>query len=175
MMSMKMMPMRPMSMNLFLADADTTAMLAAALAETQPSPAVVFLHGELGAGKSTLARAWLRTLGVDGAIRSPTYTLVEHYPLPAGGKGLHLDLYRIGDAGELEFLALDDAEATLWLVEWAERGTRALPAPDLELTLAISGLGRQAELVARTPAGRDWLERLGQDARLPKWSVATAS
>lgn len=162
-------------MHVFLADADTTAMLAAVLAATQPSPAVVFLHGELGAGKSTLARAWLRALGVEGAIRSPTYTLVEHYPLPAGGKGLHLDLYRIGDAGELEFLALDDAEATLWLVEWAERGARALPAPDLELTLAISGAGRQAVLVAGTPAGRDWLERLGQDARLPEWSVAVPS
>lgn len=162
-------------MRVFLADADTTAMLAAALAATQPSPAVVFLHGELGAGKSTLARAWLRALGVEGAIRSPTYTLVEHYPLPAGGKGLHLDLYRIGDAGELEFLALDDAEATLWLVEWAERGARALPAPDLELTLAISGTGRQAVLVAGTPAGRDWLERLGRDARLSEWPVAVPS
>ncbi len=175
MMSIEMLPMR-----LFLADADATAMLAAALAATQPSPAVVFLHGELGAGKSTLARAWLRALGVEGAIRSPTYTLVEHYTfssggLPAGGKGLHLDLYRIGDAGELEFLALDDAEATLWLVEWAERGTRALPSPDLELTLAISGEGRQVELAAGTPAGRDWLDRLGQDVRLPKWSVAVPS
>jgi tRNA threonylcarbamoyladenosine biosynthesis protein TsaE len=169
-----------MRMQMFLADADTTAMLAAALAATQPSPAVVFLHGELGAGKSTLARAWLRALGVEGAIRSPTYTLVEHYTfpdggLPTGGKGLHLDLYRIGDAGELEFLALDDAEATLWLVEWAERGTRALPAPDLEMTLAISGTGRQAELVAGTPVGRDWLDRLGRDARLPEWSVAVPS
>lgn len=169
-----------MRMQMFLADAGTTAMLAAALAATQPSPAVVFLHGELGAGKSTLARAWLRALGVEGAIRSPTYTLVEHYTfadvgLPAGGKGLHLDLYRIGDAGELEFLALDDAEATLWLVEWAERGARALPAPDLELSLAISGTGRQVELVAGTSAGRDWLERLGRDARLPEWSVAVPS
>ena len=161
-------PVKMMPMRLFLADADATTMLAAALAVTQPSPAVVFLHGELGAGKSTLARAWLRALGVEGAIRSPTYTLVEHYPLPAGGKGLHLDLYRIGDAGELEFLALDDAEATLWLVEWAERGARALPAPDLELTLAISGTGRQAELGAGTPVGRDWLGRLERDVRLAK-------
>ena len=148
-------------MRIFLADAEATAMLADALASTQPSPAVVFLHGELGAGKSTLARAWLRVLGVQGAIRSPTYTLVEHYPLPAGGKGLHLDLYRIGDAGELEFLALDDAEATLWLVEWPERGARGLPPPDLSLALSIAGDGRQALLEAGSPAGQGWLQRLG--------------
>jgi tRNA threonylcarbamoyladenosine biosynthesis protein TsaE len=163
--------MDPTSMSMFLPDAEATAALAVALAATQPSPAVVFLHGELGAGKSTLARAWLRALGVEGAIRSPTYTLVEHYPLPgaglaAGGKGLHLDLYRIGDAGELEFLALDDAEATLWLVEWPERGARALPPPDLEVSLAVSENGRQAILAAATPAGRDWLGRLGQNAKL---------
>ena len=150
------------AMELFLADADATESLAGALAATQPAQAVVFLQGELGAGKSTLARAWLRALGVEGAIRSPTYTLVEHYPLPNGGKGLHLDLYRIGDAGELEFLALDDAEATLWLVEWPERGARGLPAPDLSLALSIAGGGRQLVLGPGTAAGRDWLDRLGK-------------
>jgi tRNA threonylcarbamoyladenosine biosynthesis protein TsaE len=162
-------------MHLYLADADATAMLAAALAATAPSPAVAFLHGELGAGKSTLARAWLRTLGVQGAIRSPTYTLVEHYALPSGATGVHLDLYRIGDAGELEFLALDDTDASLWLVEWAERGARALPAPDLEITLAMSGAGRQAKLVAGTPVGGDWLERLGSQPGVLEWRVAGPS
>ena len=80
---------------------------ARALARTRPAQAVVHLHGDLGAGKSTLARALLRALGVHGAIRSPTYTLVERYPLADGGEAWHLDLYRIGDAGELEFLGLD--------------------------------------------------------------------
>jgi tRNA threonylcarbamoyladenosine biosynthesis protein TsaE len=75
------------SRELHLSDADATAALAAALAATAPSPAVVHLQGDLGAGKSTLARAWLRALGVQGAIRSPTYTLVERYPL-AGGDAL---------------------------------------------------------------------------------------
>src|SRR3546814_10213315 len=65
---------------------------------------------DLGAGKSTLARAWLRALGVEGPIRSPTYTLVERYPVP-GGEALHLDLYRIGGAGELDFLGLADARS----------------------------------------------------------------
>lgn len=150
---------------------EATESLAALLAGDQPVPAVVFLRGDLGAGKSTLARAWLRSLGVTGAIRSPTYTLVEHYPLPAGGLAMHLDLYRIGGAGELEFLALDDADATLWLVEWPERGGEALPAPDLEVGLAISGRGRSAELAAHSPAGHDWLGRLvrkGQLRALPE-------
>ena len=157
--------MRP---DFLLADADATVRLAAALAATQPAQAVVLLHGDLGAGKSTLARGWLRTLGVEGAIRSPTYTLVEHYPLPAGGKGLHLDLYRIGDARELDFLGLDDAGATLWLIEWPERGRGALPPADLEIDLVVAGTGRRAGLIPLSPAGEAWLERLsGQLRDLP--------
>ena len=148
---------------LFLPDEAATLALGERLAATRPARAVVFLRGDLGAGKSTLARAWLRVLGVQGAIRSPTYTLVEHYPLPGGGKALHLDLYRIGAAGELEFLALDDAEASLWLVEWPERGADALPRPDLEIALALDGDGRSAGLSAGTAAGQDWLVRLGLD------------
>lgn len=146
-----------------LPDEAATLALGERLATTQPARAVVFLRGDLGAGKSTLARAWLRALGVQGAIRSPTYTLVEHYPLAGGGKALHLDLYRIGAAGELEFLALDDAEASLWLVEWPERGAAALPVADLEITLALDGPGRTAGLTAGSPAGVDWLLRLGLD------------
>jgi len=153
-------------LRLHLDTPEATESLGALLAASQPVPAVVFLHGDLGAGKSTLARAWLRALGVTGAIRSPTYTLVEHYPLPGSGLAMHLDLYRIGAAGELEFLALDDAETTLWLVEWPERGGDALPVPDLEIGLAISGVGRSAELAAMTAAGRDWLTRLAQNGQL---------
>ena len=153
------------SLAFVLPDADATAQLGAALAATQPAQAVVLLHGDLGAGKSTLARAWLRALGVEGAIRSPTYTLVEHYPLPAGGKGLHLDLYRIGDARELDFLGLDDAGATLWLVEWPERGRGALPPADLEVRLAVDGPGRRAILVPLSATGEAWLERVGGQLR----------
>ena len=118
------------AVRLHLPDADATGRLATALAMTAPTPAVVYLQGDLGAGKSTLARAWLRALGVQGAVRSPTYTLVERYPVAGGAEALHLDLYRIGDAGELEFLGLDSAGVALWLVEWAERGGRSLPAAD---------------------------------------------
>ena len=150
---------------LHLADADATERLAQALARAAPTPAVVHLYGDLGAGKSTLARGWLRALGVTGAIRSPTYTLVERYSLPAG-EALHLDLYRIGDGAELEFLGLDDTDAALWLVEWPERGGGSLPAADLRVALAIEGDGRRCELQAITAAGRDWLLRAGAGHQL---------
>ncbi|HEV8693772.1 MAG TPA: tRNA (adenosine(37)-N6)-threonylcarbamoyltransferase complex ATPase subunit type 1 TsaE [Lysobacter sp.] len=143
-----------------LEDAEATDALGAALARTRPVRGVLHLRGDLGAGKSTLARALLRALGVIGAIRSPTYTLVERYPLPAGGEAWHLDLYRIGDAGELEFLGLDGDDATLWLVEWPERGSRALPTADLHVELAIEGAGRRAEVTAITEIGQGWLDRL---------------
>jgi tRNA threonylcarbamoyladenosine biosynthesis protein TsaE len=108
-----------------------------------------------------LARALLRALGVRGAIRSPTYTLVERYPLADGGEAWHLDLYRIGHPGELEFLGLDGEEATLWLVEWPERGAGALPPADLTIRLRLDGAGRRVELEAREGAGQAWLAKLG--------------
>ncbi len=146
---------------LALADAAATEALAARLAARLPMRAVVYLHGDLGAGKSTFARAMLRALGVTGTIRSPTYTLVEPYALPGGGQALHLDLYRIGDPGELEFLGLDEDSARLWLVEWPERGAGALPAPDLRVQLAVADAGRQARIGAETPAGQAWIDATG--------------
>ncbi|HEY4529567.1 MAG TPA: tRNA (adenosine(37)-N6)-threonylcarbamoyltransferase complex ATPase subunit type 1 TsaE [Luteimonas sp.] len=152
--------------DMFLPDALDTAALAGALAASQPPLAVVHLHGDLGAGKSTLARAWLRALGVTGPVRSPTYTLVERYPLQTGGEALHLDLYRIGDAGELEFLGLDDADARLWLVEWPERGLGALPPPDLEVRLAMQGAGRHCQVAFPGAGGAMWLDRFDHECRL---------
>lgn len=151
-----------------LPDPEATAALAAALAATAPPGAVVHLEGDLGAGKSTLARAWLRALGVTGPVRSPTYTLVERYPLGSGGEALHLDLYRIGDAGELEFLGLDDTDARLWLVEWPERGLGALPPPDLEVGLVVLGQGRACRLRFRTAAGDSWVTALDEQRRLQR-------
>lgn len=166
------------SSRIALADAEATEALAQALARTAPTsavaPVVVFLHGNLGAGKSTLARAWLRALGVQGAIRSPTYTLVERYPLTTPDlrsdgaqssprEAVHLDLYRIGSGSELEFLGLDDIPAALWLVEWPERGQGELPTADLHIRLALpegDGDGRVYGLDAGTETGQAWLERL---------------
>lgn len=153
--------------SLWLADAAATDALGAALARTRPASAVVHLVGELGAGKSTLARALLRALGVTGAIRSPTYTLVERYPLACGGEAWHLDLYRIADAGELEYLGLDADEVVLWLVEWPEHGSAALPPPDLIVALEVEGQGRRARITAGTPAGQGWLAAISANAGFP--------
>ena len=157
-------------MHLFLPDTDATDALDQALARTRPAVAVVHLRGDLGAGKSTLARALLRALGVAGAIRSPTYTLVERYPVE-GGEAWHLDLYRIGDAGELEFLGLDEGAAVLWLVEWPERGGAALPRADLQVDLSVEGNGRAARLVAASPQGQQWLERVATEGELTASSL----
>jgi len=146
-----------------LPDEAATTALGAALGRVLAQTAVVYLQGELGAGKSTLARGLLRELGITGAIRSPTYTLLERYPLgDSGAEAWHLDLYRINDVGELEFLGLDALDA-LWLVEWPERGTGALPAPDLIVQVSVHGGGRRAELDATTDAACQWLRQLACD------------
>lgn len=156
--------------SVWLAGSGQTDRLGQLLAATRPPRAVVHLQGDLGAGKSTLARALLRALGVEGAIRSPTYTLVERYRLDAGGEAWHMDLYRIGDPGELEFLGLDADEAVLWLVEWPERGAGGLPDADLRIELAMEGTGRRARLVAGTATGRDWLARLASQGAFAAYS-----
>ena len=118
-----------------------------------PAPAgspcrVVFLRGELGSGKSTFARGALRAHGVRGPIKSPSYTLLESYELPAITV-VHLDLYRLLDPEELEHLGLADYHRPgfLWLVEWPERGAGRLPAADLELDFSISTDGHRIERI----------------------------
>ena len=147
-----------MSLRLALPTPEDTDALGIALARSLPESAVAWLQGDLGAGKSSLARALLRELGVEGAIRSPTYTLVERYS-PPGGDVVHLDLYRISAAGELEFLGLDElrGEVRLWLVEWPERGGSGLPAPDLRIRLELEGAGRRVDLQESSEKGQSWL------------------
>ena len=157
-------------MQLFLPDNEATEALGESLARTRPACAVVHLQGDLGAGKSTLARALLRALGVEGAIRSPTYTLVERYPID-GGEAWHLDLYRIGDAGELEFLGLDEGAAVLWLVEWPERGAAALPPADLHVALEVDGTGRSVRLTGASSVGEQWLARVMEEGQLQAASL----
>lgn len=143
--------------SIYLPEAEATDLLGARLARTRPDRAVVFLQGDLGAGKSSLARALLRALGVQGTIRSPTYTLVERYPLASGREAWHLDLYRIADASELEYLGLDADDVGLWLVEWPDRGAGALPPPDLVVSLSVEGTGRLAAVHACSQVGRNWI------------------
>lgn len=152
-------------MRLHLPDVEAMDVLGQRLAAVLPTPAVVHLRGDLGAGKSTLARALLRALGVQGPIRSPTYTLVERYPLP-GGEAWHLDLYRIGHAAELDFLGLDEAQVLLWLVEWPEKAPTGLPAADLIVDLVAEDQGRQVSLAPGSPAGAAWLAALHAEPQL---------
>ena len=130
------------------------ARLAAALSAVLQTPLVIYLEGDLGAGKTTLARALVQALGYPGRVKSPTYGLLEHYDI-AGTSVLHLDLYRIGDPGELEFLGIQDLydSRTLLLVEWPERGGRFLPAPDLTIDFKHAGEERTLRWEAHTPAG----------------------
>lgn len=117
-------------------------------AACQAGPVVVHLAGPLGAGKTTLVRGLLRGLGHEGRVRSPTFTLLEPYDLP-DCEVVHLDLYRLGDPGELDYLGLEDLlrPGTLALVEWAGRGGDRLPAADLELRLDYAGEGREVRCI----------------------------
>jgi tRNA threonylcarbamoyladenosine biosynthesis protein TsaE len=109
---------------------------------------VVTLSGELGAGKSTFARGALRSLGVQGTIKSPSYTLMEVYELPSV-QVLHLDLYRLRDPNELENLGLADYHRPghLWLIEWPERGAGRLPPADLGFVFSIGADGHRVERI----------------------------
>ena len=147
-------------MKLALADAAATEQLGAQLADSI-TPAIVYLRGDLGAGKTTLARGFIHALGYTGKVRSPTYTLVEPYPCERCPV-FHLDLYRLADAEELEWLGLRDmlAEPALLLVEWPERGSGILPPADLTIELQYSGSTREAHLTAATDAGKYLLSGL---------------
>jgi tRNA threonylcarbamoyladenosine biosynthesis protein TsaE len=119
------------------------AQLALARPPRKDALTVVHLTGDLGAGKTTLARGFLRALGVAGIVHSPSYNLMDVYETQAGPV-VHLDLYRMRDPSELEPLGLrDEARAGyLWLIEWPQRGEGWLPPVDLILTLAV-GAGEQ--------------------------------
>lgn len=144
----------PKTIVLPLVDEAATLGLGEAIAQGLTAPAVLFLEGDLGAGKTTLSRGLLRGLGHTGSVKSPTYTVVEPYALDAFPV-YHFDLYRLADPEELEYLGLRDylEQAAVVLIEWPERGGAWLPAPDLTVALSPEGDGRSARLTALTPAG----------------------
>ncbi|MGH8251204.1 MAG: tRNA (adenosine(37)-N6)-threonylcarbamoyltransferase complex ATPase subunit type 1 TsaE [Steroidobacteraceae bacterium] len=152
-------------MDLSLPDAAATAAAGARLAASLPaivaSSLLLGLSGELGSGKTTLARGLLRALGVEGTIRSPSFTLVEPYETRRALVH-HLDLYRLA-AGErdLEALGYRDlrAQPGLVIVEWPERAGSALGAQDLHAALEHRPDGRILGISAATDPGREWLER----------------
>ncbi|MBS1211463.1 MAG: uncharacterized protein H6R26_79 [Proteobacteria bacterium] len=141
-----------------LADEEATADWAARLFRALTPGCVVFLHGELGAGKTTLVRAALRAGGYRGPVKSPTYTLVEEYRLERGTV-YHFDLYRIADPEELEWMGIRDffRAHVICFIEWPERGYGALPVADLDLSLAVHGTSRMLELTALSAKGRSVL------------------
>lgn len=121
----------------------------------------VLLSGELGAGKSTFARALIRAAGHDGAIPSPTYTLVEPYNLERGNI-YHVDLYRVSDEEELRYLGWNELDDGCRLVEWPDRAPGLTAQADLALTLHYDGDGRVARLVGLSDRGQEIVLRLSQ-------------
>lgn len=130
-----------------LNDSDETEAFGAALCKALPAKCLLFLYGDLGAGKTTLVRGLLRALGHLGTVKSPTYTLVEEYQL-ADRVVFHFDLYRLKDPEELEWLGMDDYlnQSALSCIEWPQMGIGYLPAADVELRLEHQANGRTIEI-----------------------------
>lgn len=141
-------------MRRLLADEQATRRLGADIATACATSMVIYLKGELGAGKSTFVRGFLAAWGHTGRVKSPTYTLVEPYEID-GKKVLHLDLYRLAEAEELEYLGIRDLadEETTLLVEWPERGEGFLPPADLVLHLRYRDHAREANVDALSTTG----------------------
>lgn len=142
-------------------DADAQEALGRRLATALQGRGVVYLQGELGAGKTTLTRGVLHGYGHEGAVKSPTYTLVEPYEL-AGVTVFHFDLYRLTDPEELELMGIREyfRPDALVLVEWPERGQPLLPPADVVITIRANADGRTLELAARNEYGRSVLAAL---------------
>jgi tRNA threonylcarbamoyladenosine biosynthesis protein TsaE len=149
----------------YLPDESATLALGAALARAVVPGLVIYLHGDLGAGKTALTRALLRASGYQGTVKSPTYTLSEPYRVQLDGAPvnvIHYDLYRM--ASPEEFLDAGFREdfdgKNICIVEWPEKGEPVLPAPDVRVLLSVSGAGRTVELQALSPQGLLCLDRL---------------
>ncbi|MCW8995112.1 MAG: tRNA (adenosine(37)-N6)-threonylcarbamoyltransferase complex ATPase subunit type 1 TsaE [Psychromonas sp.] len=144
-----------------LIDAEQTVAFGGRLSQACHEPVCIYLHGDLGAGKTTLTRGFIQGLGHKGNVKSPTYTLVEPYDL-ADWQVYHFDLYRLGDPEELEFMGIRDyfTDTSHCLIEWPERGEGILPQPDIDLTLSYDGQQRTIELQANTQVGLRVLNRL---------------
>ncbi|MSR17050.1 MAG: tRNA (adenosine(37)-N6)-threonylcarbamoyltransferase complex ATPase subunit type 1 TsaE [Methylococcaceae bacterium] len=136
-----------MSESFHLIDSAATEKFGAELWARLPEKALVFLHGDLGVGKTTLVRGLLRAAGVTGTIKSPTYAVIEEYNV-VERKIFHFDLYRLTDAEELEWIGIDDYlnQNALCFVEWANKGKGVLPKADVNIYLTTQNDGRLLEI-----------------------------
>lgn len=145
----------------FFSNEQATLDFGVKLGQASTAPLVIFLEGELGTGKTTLARGFLRGLGYTGKVKSPSYTLVESYDL-GEIQVFHFDFYRIHGPQELEFIGLQDywQPKAIFLVEWPEQAAPLLPSVDLSCSLTIVETGRQLALHAKSERGDNLLSRL---------------
>lgn len=150
-----------MDNSLFLADEEATLAFGRRLAIAAADGGIVYLHGDLGAGKTTLVRGLMRGHGFQGAVKSPTYTLVEPYELDQCHI-YHFDLYRLADPGEVEYLGTEDyfKNNNLCLIEWPNRGGDAIPAADLSIELSSEGSGRRLHVASHSARGDVIAKRL---------------
>ncbi len=154
-------------LNINLDDEAATLDFAAGVARACRDGAVIYLHGNLGAGKTTFARGFLRALGVTGHIKSPTFAVVEPYEL-AGRSAAHFDLYRINDPDELNALGVREyfTPGAWVLVEWPERGQGILPTPDLDLEFNYHGGGRTVTGRAMSVTGQRVMDTMHRSANV---------
>lgn len=144
-------------LELYIKDEEAMTQLGHALAKQSAGHGIIFLQGDLGAGKTTLSRGILRGLGHTGAVKSPTFTLVEPYEI-GSVRAWHFDLYRLADPEELEYLGIRDyfADDDLCLIEWPQQGQGYLPQPDLEITIKTHNDGRIVRLLPNSTRGESW-------------------
>lgn len=143
-------------MKRFLPDEAATTAFGRELLDALPQDLAgwtLLLTGELGAGKSTLARAFIKAAGHTGAVPSPTYTLVEPYNL-ARGNIYHVDLYRVSDEDELRYLGWNELDDGCRIVEWPDRAPGLMGQADLAITLSYDGLGRTIEVEGLSDRGK---------------------
>lgn len=144
-------------LTLFADDEPAMLALGARIAQATAGEGIIYLHGDLGAGKTTLSRGLIRGFGHEGKVKSPTFTLVEPYEI-GSVRVFHFDLYRLVDPEELEFLGIRDyfEGDALCLIEWPERGAGVLPKADLDITITAHGSGRALRLTPSGERGEAW-------------------
>ncbi|WP_426233203.1 tRNA (adenosine(37)-N6)-threonylcarbamoyltransferase complex ATPase subunit type 1 TsaE [Pseudomonas sp. TWP3-2] len=150
---------------LYLADEQAMSEFGARIARVTQGHGLIFLVGNLGMGKTTLSRGIIRGLGHIGAVKSPTFTLVEPYEI-GDIRAFHFDLYRLVDPEELEFLGIRDyfEDDALCLIEWPDKGAGFLPKPDLTITISPQDSGRSLNILSQGSRGEAWCAALALES-----------